>query len=163
MIRSALAVPLLLLAAEVHANEVRLSGQLSDSLRITLKLTLNSSNPLCWGKTQVVEPTTTSDAGQYGIDAKWDGGFCGYHSGFAEVAITHTTEENTKLQALFGTSSDGYTEFHDVVSLHCGDDPEFGQFGCAAVRKDASSVVGTNFYFDPDKTGAEYHFDVLAD
>jgi len=163
MIRSALAVLLLLLASEVHANEVRLSGQLSDSLRISLKLTLNSSNPLCWGKTQVVEPQTTTDAGQYEIDATWDGGFCGYHSGFAEVAIAHATDESTNFQALFGSTSDGYTEFHDIVSLHCGEDPEFGQFECAALRKDASSVVGKNFYFDPDKTGAEYHFDVLAE
>lgn len=163
MLRSAFAVSLLLLATEVQANEIRLSGRLSDSLRISLKLTLNASNPLCWGKTLYVTPQTAMAVAQYEIDAKWDAGFCGYHAGVAEVAIARVTNGSTSFQALYGSSGDGYTEFHEVESLHCGDDPEFGQFGCAAVRQDASSVIGTNFYFDPDKTGAEYHFDVLAE
>ena len=163
MLRSALAVPLLLLAAEVQANEVRFSGLLSDSLRISIKLTLNSSNPLCWGSKLTVEPPTTLADGQYTVDANWAGGFCGYSSGFAEVAISRSSNENTRLQALFGNSAEGYTEFHEVESLRCGNDPEFEQFGCAAVRQDTSSVIGTNFYFDPDKTGSEYHFDVLSE
>ena len=90
------------------------------------------------------------------------GAFAGIIPG-SPKSRSRTRRINTSLQGLFGTSSDGYTEFHDVASLRCGDDPEFGQFICTAVRKDASSVVGTNFYFDPDKTGAEYHFDVLSE
>jgi hypothetical protein len=151
------------LATEVRANEVRLSGQISEALHVALKLTLNSGNPLCWGGPLVVQADSKVVSGKYEIDANWSAGFCGYQTGLAEIAVSRDVNEMIKFDAPFGTVPVGSTEFHQIETLICGSDPDLNEFTCSAVRDDSSSVIGNSFYLDPDHSSADYHVDILAE
>ena len=148
-----------------HADNTRLHiyGSISPGLKPDLTITLNSSSPLCWGNTKIVEAHTDIQDGKYEITAGWDPGVCGFNKGFASLTVNGRTDQRAKLDSLFESSGTGYVEFHEVSSLRCENDPDFNQFSCTPIRADASSIIGSNFYFDPSRTGRDYHLDFLAD
>src|ERR1700758_901545 len=75
------------LASVTDNTRLRIHGDLTTGLKPELKLTLNASNPLCWGKTKIVEAHSEIENGKYEITASWDPGLCGYERGLASFIV----------------------------------------------------------------------------